>query len=97
MTYSLHPEAEAELASAAGFYKQRAGLSIALAFIDEFERVAKLLVSYPELGAPNAGGLRIHPFRRFPYAVVYRAAPDGIRILVVAHQHRRPVYWRGRE
>ena len=96
MTYSLHPEAEEELASAAAFYKEHAGLVLANAFLAEFERVAKLLVQLPELGTPTASGLRIHPFRRFPYSVVYRATPEGPRILVVGHQHRRPNYWRGR-
>jgi hypothetical protein len=36
------------------------------------------------------------PFRRFPYSIVYRGVPEGLRILVVGHQHRRPSYWRGR-
>ena len=96
MNYSLHPEAEAELAYAAAFYKQQAGLVIAKAFLTEFESVAKLLVQHPEIGALTASGMRIHPFRRFPYSVIYRATPEGPRIFMVGHQHRRPNYWRGR-
>ena len=96
MTYSLHPDAEKELTAAAAFYKERAGAALALAFLAEFERVAKLLVQNPELGTPASGPRRIYPFQRFPYSVVYRAAPEGLRILVIGHQHRRPNYWRGR-
>ena len=96
MSYSLHPEAEQELASASAFYKEQAGLALANAFLAEFERVAKMLVSNPDLGTPVANGLRIHPFRRFPYSVIYRSAPQGLLILVIGHQHRRPSYWRGR-
>ena len=96
MNYSLHSEADKELYGAAEFYEQQAGAALAKAFLDEFERVAELLVKYPEFGTPADGGLRTYPFRRFPYSIVYRPTSDGIRILVVGHQHRRPNYWRSR-
>ena len=96
MSYSLHPEAEAELAAAAAFYKQQAGVALASAFLTEFVRVAGLLVGNPGLGTPTEGELRVYPVRRFPYSLVYRVVGTSIRILVVGHQHRRPGYWRGR-
>ena len=96
MSFSLHPAAEAEFQLAATGYGERAGRNIALAFLAEFERLAELLASNPGLGTPARDGLRIHPMRRFPYSLVYRGAALGIRILVVAHQHRQPEYWRGR-
>lgn len=96
MSYSLHPEAEAELTTAAAFYKQQAGVALAFAFLAEFARVAGLLVGNPGLGTRTEGELRVYPLRRFPYSLVYRAAGTGVRILVVGHQHRRPGYWRGR-
>ena len=33
---------------------------------------------------------------RFPYSIVYRRDPDFIVIVAVAHQRRRPRYWRSR-
>jgi toxin ParE1/3/4 len=96
VTYFLHPQAEQELADAAAFYEERAGAALARTFLSEFERVATLLVQSPHLGTPASGPFRIYPLRRFPYSVVYRSANEGLRILVVAHQHRRPSYWRGR-
>jgi hypothetical protein len=48
-------------------------------------------------GAPMVHGRRRWLCERFPYAVVYRAAPDGtIRVLAVAHHRRRPGYGRSR-
>ena len=96
MSFSLHPAAEAELLAAATGYGERAGRNTASAFLAEFERLAELLSSNPALGTPAREGLRIHPMRRFPYSLIYRGAAGGIRILVVAHQHRQPEYWRGR-
>jgi hypothetical protein len=34
--------------------------------------------------------------RSFPFSVVYRLRPEEIVILAVAHQKRKPGYWRGR-
>ncbi|HXC40005.1 MAG TPA: type II toxin-antitoxin system RelE/ParE family toxin [Burkholderiales bacterium] len=96
MTYSLHSEASKELAEAAEFYRERGGIALARAFLNEFERVISLLERYPELGTPASGGLRIQPLRRFPYSMVYRPAREGLQILVIGHQHRRPHYWKGR-
>ena len=54
MSYSLHSEAEMELASAASFYQAQAGNALAQAFLSEFDRVAT-----PGIGRPARDGLRI--------------------------------------
>ena len=92
MTCSLHPGAEHDIASALDFYKEQAGLAVAERFLEEFERVAKLLVEYPDLGAPTTRGRRTFPLKVFPYSVVYRNLESSIRILIVRHQHRKPGY-----
>ena len=58
MTYSLHPGAEHDIANALDFYKEQAGFVVAERFLEEFERVAKLLVEYPDLGTPTTRGRR---------------------------------------
>jgi plasmid stabilization system protein ParE len=62
MTYSLHPGAERDVADALGFYNEHAGPAVAERFLEEFERVAKLLVEHPDLGTPTTG--EEDPFRR---------------------------------
>ena len=47
MTYSLHPGAEHDIANALDFYKEQAGFVVAERFLEEFERVVKLLIEYP--------------------------------------------------
>lgn len=56
MTYSLHPGAEHDIANALDFYSEQAGLVVAELFLEEFERVAKLLVEHPGLGTPTTRG-----------------------------------------
>jgi plasmid stabilization system protein ParE len=96
MTYSLHPGAEHDIANALDFYSEQAGLVVAERFLDEFERIAKLLVEHPSLGTPTTRGRRTFPLKVFPYSVVYRNLESGIRILIVRHQHRKPGYASGR-
>jgi plasmid stabilization system protein ParE len=88
--YSLHPDAVQDIADAMDFYAAQVGMLVAERFLDEFERVANLLVSHPGLGTPTMKGRRVFPLRVFPYSVVYRSLATGMRIIVVRHQHRKP-------
>lgn len=97
MSYWLHPDAEAELGDAAVYYADQASVTVAEAFLAEFERVRDLLIENQHRGPHGEFGLRVYHLDRFPYTVVY--APDELRgpqILAVAHQHRAPGYWAGR-
>lgn len=96
MIYELHPEAEAELTRAALYYANEASRSIALAFLAEFERIAELVEANQQLGTKSKGGLRVYPFRRFPYSIVYRELASGPYLYAVAHQRQEPGYWLGR-
>jgi plasmid stabilization system protein ParE len=44
LSYRLHPAADTELADAVAFHQREAGSGVAKRFLDEFERVAALLV-----------------------------------------------------
>ena len=52
MSYWLHPAAEAEIAAAARYYAEHASLVIAQANIQEFERVAEIIVNNQQFGTP---------------------------------------------
>lgn len=97
MNVSLTPEAEQELIEGAGFYAREADAVLGEAFVSEFERSAGLLRGHPELGAVWRGSIRRLPLRRFPYSVVYVVAASEVRILAIAHQRRKPGFWKGRK
>ena len=90
MTYTLHHGAEDNLAQAARFYRREGSRALAARFLDEFERIAKLLVEHPGIGTPTEGPRRWFPLSGFPYSVIYRETGIGIRILVLRHQNRDP-------
>ena len=90
MTYSLHGDAALDLAQAARFYRREGGRAVAGRFLDEFERIAELLIERPGIGTPTDDDRRWFPLTSFPYSVIYRPLDPGIRILVVRHQNRDP-------
>lgn len=92
MRVILHPGAERDVAEAAAFYESEASPALAARFVAEFERVAGLLLLNPALGTPRSRGRRGFPTARFPFTVVYRDVPEGILVLVVKHDRRRPGY-----
>jgi plasmid stabilization system protein ParE len=97
VNYFLSSEAEAELAEAMAFYTVQASNSVAIAFLAEFTRAARLVAANPGLGTRTSRERRLFPLHRFPYSLVYRAEEEGIRIGAVAHHSRRPGYWRARK
>ncbi len=96
----LEAEAEDELdASAAWYERQRPGLG--QDFIDEVAAALTRVGEAPQTfnlipGVPQALGIRRAGVHRFPYAVLFFEQPDVVRVLAVAHQRRRPGYWRAR-
>jgi toxin ParE1/3/4 len=92
MTVTLHPAAEQDLEEAASFYEREGSPAVAARFLVEFYRIAQLLDGNPGLGTPRAKGRKGFPTTGFPYTVIYRPFPEGIRVLVVKHDRRRPSY-----
>ncbi len=97
MSHWLHPDAETELGDAAVYYATKASISIAEAFLAEYERVRDLLIENQQRGPRVDDALRIYHFNRFPYTLVYEEHHElGPQIYAVAHQSREPGYWSSR-
>jgi plasmid stabilization system protein ParE len=92
VTYALHRSAEGDLLQAAQFYRQEAGHKLANRFLDEFERIVKLVMDFPGLGTPVDEVRRLYPLRDFPYSVIHREVQGQIRVLAVRAHHRDPEY-----
>jgi plasmid stabilization system protein ParE len=93
MRLEFHPEAELELIEAAVYYdKQVPGLGEH--FESEICYATDLLLNQPEIGLPADPDLRKFILTRFPFILYYSLAADVLRIEAVAHQRRRPGYWK---
>ena len=95
MRLEFHPEAAMELIETAEYYElQVPGLGERLEA--EVRRATNLLLEHPDIGSPADPHLRKFVLNRFPFTLYYSAISDVLRIEVVAHQSRRPGYWRSR-
>jgi len=95
MKITITSAARIELDSAAEFYEQhRAG--VGADFIDELTMTYHRIKSHPKAGKQVGDNIRYQLVKRFPYSVYYIEFPSEIVILAVAHQHRKPDYWRSR-
>ena len=90
MNFTLHPGAERDLDEACRRYREKASGRIIVRFLDEFDRIARLLAREPGLGTPAGYERASFPIHGFPFTVIYKPTRAGIRVLVVRHQHRDP-------
>jgi plasmid stabilization system protein ParE len=90
------PLAREELNDAAAFYEASVP-GLGDAFLDDVERAIMTIRESPEIGASMGRGFRKAILRRFPFILVYAPRNDETVIVAVAHQRRRPGYWRGRQ
>lgn len=66
-------------------------------FLDELDRVVRLIRSVPFAAIQIEPEIRRSLLARFPYAIVYGIDNQEIIVIAVAHTHRKPRYWLGRE
>jgi toxin ParE1/3/4 len=93
---AIHEAAETEMAEAASFYEAgTAGLGHA--FLDDIEKSFERILADPEAFPIVGENVRQALSRRFPYSIFFAIeSADFIRVVAVAHQKRRPEYWRNR-
>ena len=94
--YRFLPPAEEEMIEASEFYEARSE-GLGFEFLDDVQRIINLVCEYPKIGQSVAGGFRRALLRRFPFSLIYSEEPTEIVIIAVAHQKRRPNYWRERK
>jgi plasmid stabilization system protein ParE len=84
--------ADQEVSDAVEWYEEQAeGLS--RAFLDELDRVVRLVRTYPLIATQIEPKIRRFLFTRFPYSLVYGIDRGTIVVIAVANQHREPRYW----
>jgi toxin ParE1/3/4 len=92
----FHPEAERELIAAKSWYRERSKLA-ARAFATEIAGSLRNIAASPERWPESRPGERRIVLSRFPFSILYRVETDVVFIIAVAHQKRRPGYWRDRK
>ena len=90
---SFHRAAIVELNEAMSFYNlESPGLGDI--FLDNIEKAIDDIYKYPEAAPLIQGKVRRKIILKFPYSIIYSQRENEIRILAIAHQKRRPFFWR---
>ncbi len=95
MRLEFHPEAELEFIEAAAYYERQVS-GLGQRFGADVRRALDVLLAHPDSGVAVDDDLRKYVLRRFPFSIIYSVSPDVLRVEVLAHQSRRPGYWRSR-
>jgi plasmid stabilization system protein ParE len=94
-TVRFHAEAEAEMIEAASYYEvqqENLGKRFLTSVQDALNRIQinPLLYQVVELD------VRCCVTKTFPFSVLFRALPEQVVVVAVAHLHRDPNYWKDR-
>ena len=93
--FRFHPEAEAEMLSAAKFYETQQK-DIGKRFLTSIQDALNRIQVNPLLYREIEDGVRRCLTMTFPFGVVFRIMPDTFVIIAVMHLHRDPGYWKSR-
>ena len=91
----LHDDADRELHEAVDYFEVGRPHYGTL-FFEAFETAVARLLQFPRAGRAVGGSLRRWVMRSWRYSIIYSIEPYGIYIVAIAHQSRRPGYWRDR-
>ena len=93
----LRPRARRELREATEWYRSR-NSEVAERFAAEVRQTLRHLEQFPESGGVVPGvsdaDVRRFPVHNFPYHVIFIRFDSHISVLAIAHDRRRPGYWK---
>lgn len=95
-----HPEALAELRADVAWYEDR-GAGLGERFEASVDDIVDTVLEWPESGVvwPGWDSIPVVRSRRvddFPYRLVYLLQATELVVVALAHQKRKPGYWRDR-
>ena len=93
--YRFLTPANEELSEAAKFYEAHS-TGLGSDYLNEVQHAIDLVCEFPELGQAVDPKLRRVVLHRFPFNLIYSVEAEAIVIVAVAHQRRRPGYWKSR-
>lgn len=95
MRFEFSPEAKAELEDGVRYYERQVP-GLGRKFRSDVRDALVRLRHWPLAAQVERGEIRRLLLSRFPYKLLYAIEADRIYIVAVAHSHRAPDYWVGR-
>ena len=95
MRVEFHPAARAESEDAQSWYEERSLIAAAV-FLRELSDTIRRAADSPARYPKSVAGTRRIMLARFPFTVFYRIHAEVLLVVAVAHQKRKPGYWKTR-
>ena len=95
MRLELFEDAAAEIERDRAWYRERSE-SAEAGFLRELDHAVQQVTNAAGQWPQYLAGTRRYVFPTYPYSLVYFVEDDVIRTVAVAHDKRRPGYWRKR-
>jgi len=92
----LHHDVGVEIEDAYRFYEKR-DAALAERLLAEISRVRAFIEEHPRMYQRIDAKHRRAPLDVFPYSIVYREFQTEIIVFALAHESRKPNYWRHRD
>ena len=89
---SFNTRVSRDLAEILSFYEKEGSCTLADEFFNQLTTKIHQVRSNPEQFPFFRQGIRRVNLDRFPYHLLYRIKPDGIRVFVLRHHKRNPAY-----
>jgi plasmid stabilization system protein ParE len=94
-TVEVLTEAEREFREAFLWYFERSPIA-ADAFRSQVLEAIDRLAERADIWPANDDGFHFYVLDRFPYTIWYEVNKQLATVIAIAHQHRRPNYWKTR-
>jgi plasmid stabilization system protein ParE len=95
MDLEFFEDALAEVEEDRAWYRNRSE-SAEAGFLRDLDHAIQQITDAPAQWPQYLAGTRRYVFPTYPYSLIYFIKGDVIRVVAVAHDKRRPGYWRKR-
>ncbi len=92
MRVILHPKVHSDVDAIMDYYERVASRDLADDFYAELRRFISDAAERPESFSIRERDIRRVNLRRFPYHFLFRIVGDVVRVLVVRHHRRHPLF-----
>ena len=92
---TFHPDADAEVISAAGYYEEQQN-DLGKRFLSSVEEGLARIRFNPLLFPSICGDVRRCLMRTFPFGILFRLTENNLTVVAVIHLKRKPGYWKNR-
>ena len=95
MQLRFFEEADQEVEEHRAWYRER-NESAEAGFLGEVDHAIEQVIAAPHQWPRFLSGTRRYVFPKYPFSLIYIVENDTINVVAIAHESRKPGYWRKR-